>query len=110
MAQPLPVQLESIEVSSGNAFSGDLPMGRNHVFALQAEWPASGPVGTAKVQVTVSGRRWEDIPDSEVAVDGNEGGQIWNYERAGISRARVYFTRTSGSGTIVVTGDAKGAP
>lgn len=99
--------LNSIVVTNADATSGHLHLGRNHVMALQAEWPA-GIVGTIKVQVTMSGVRWEDIPDSTVTLDGSAGGQMWNYTQAGASKARLYVTYSSGGGTIAITADAKG--
>lgn len=108
-AQQFPADLASIVVTSADAVSGVLYLGRNHIMAFEAIWPVSGPVGSIKVQVSVTGNRWDDIADSDVTLDGSAGGQIWNYERCGFSQARLYFTRSSGAGSIVCTADAKGA-
>lgn len=75
-------------------------------FAIQAVWPA-GLVGTLDVQVTVDGINWSDVTNSSQVVNG-AGSFIWNLNGYHTDQARLFFTYTSGSGTITASQSSKG--
>lgn len=103
----LPWTLGPIVVAGADAVGGEINLGRNWIFAIQAVWPGTitGNIGIAVSNDNVT---YEPVPDSEQAVSG-AGSFMWNYTAAGFRFARPYFDWASGSGTIVVKADAKGA-
>ena len=86
--------------------TGDLfPVSESMGFAIQADWPA-GLVGTLNVQATINGVTWPNVPGTIRPVNG-AGGWMWNFDGQHYDQVRLFFTYTSGSGTIAVHGQRK---
>lgn len=110
MSQNTALPTTSIVIAGADAHGGELRLGKNFIFSMHAVWPA-GLTGGLGVEVsnTIDGP-YEAVTGSEQAISGSAGSFLWNYTSAGFAFARPYFDWTSGSGTIPVTSDAKGAP
>ena len=67
--------------------------------AIQAVWSdGSTPVGVLILQVSNDGDTYTDADSQNVS--GNSGSIIWNVERPGYGYVRLFYDRTSGSGTL----------
>lgn len=97
-----------LTVTNADVISNAIDISQDYGFAFQAIWTGSSPlVGTVKVQSTVDGNTWSDIPNTTQNVNG-AGSFLWNVNGAFYSKARVYFTYTSGNGTIEFWASTKG--
>lgn len=91
--------------------------------AIQAVWTGTLPIGVLKVQasndqgtdnVGTGVTNWSDIPASgslnpaTVSVSGASGNGLFEIREAGYKWIRVVYTRTSGTGSIAITINAKG--
>lgn len=101
-----PYTLDPLVVAGASAYGSRFNLGDNTIFAIHAFWPAA-LVGTIGIAVSIDGENFENITESEQAVSA-AGSFLWNYNGAGFVYARLYFTWTSGSGTITVKGNDKG--
>jgi len=73
-----------------------------HHFAVQFIWTgASTPVGTVILQGSNDNITFTDISDSLLAVSGNSGSCLINYDLPSFGFVRLKYTRTSGSGGTV---------
>lgn len=73
--------------------------------AVQAVWTGS-PVGTLVLQASLDGAHWSNIPGSDVAVNG-AGDFVWLLNPVEVPSLRAVYTRTSGSGSLIVLGSSK---
>ncbi len=73
---------------------------------LQATWTGNA-VGTLIVQVSNDGANWTTYPGSSYPVT-TAGSQYWQVTESDARVARVQYTRSSGSGNLVVTASSKG--
>lgn len=86
-----------------------ITLGPYQGYAIQAVWP-SGVVGTLTVLASVDGVAWSALPSSTQAVS-SANSYLWNVGATTLANydfARLYFTYTSGAGTIVSTVNLKG--
>lgn len=76
-----------------------------HFIYIQAVFTGS-PVGTFTIQSSNDQTNWDTISGSSVAISA-AGSQSWNICNIGYPYLRVVYTRTSGSGSLTVTGFGK---
>lgn len=69
--------------------------------AVQGVWSAgSSPVGNMILQASLDDVTYSDI--STLAVSGNSGSNLFNVDNPGYRYLRLFYDRTSGSGTLNV--------
>lgn len=105
-----PIRLcTNCDMSQGLITTGAIDLTYNLNYSIQAVWTGS-PVGTIKLQVTNDiggcGPNWSDYSNSSQVVSG-AGDFAWIASQASYHCVRVVYTRTSGSGTLNVTGAKK---
>jgi hypothetical protein len=67
--------------------------------AVQAVWSAgSTPIGSAILQASLDDVTYTDVSSS--AVTGNSGSILFNLDEPGYRYLRLFYDRTSGSGTL----------
>ena len=78
-------------------------------FAVQAIWTGAGASGTIKLQASIDGITFSDIPNSAQTILG-AGSFIWNMENGKFYKYfQVVYTKTGGStGTLNVLSNVKG--
>lgn len=108
-AAPQGLQILSAgDMSQGTVVSSSFDVEHTPLICIEAAWSAgSTPVGTLQLQGSVSGVNWFNV-GSTVAVSGNTGAAQVTDANAGYLYARVLYTKTSGSGTLVAYAEAKG--
>jgi hypothetical protein len=70
----------------------------------------STATGTAKLQATVDGSTWVDLPNSGETANktiSGAGSQMWSLSVAPWKQVRVSYTNATNSGTLSVVGFAK---
>jgi hypothetical protein len=100
--------------------SNGLLLHQAFIYSYYAIWTGS-PVGTIKVQVSndnvvaLPGStnpssnvvNWLDYPSTTQTVSG-AGSFVWNFSDAGYLWSRVYYTFTSGTGSLLINACVKG--
>lgn len=92
---------------SGNITSNAQQLNQMALSAIQAYWTGS-PVGTLKLQISNDNANWTDYTGSSTSVSG-AGNFVWNLVYAGFPWVRVVYTFSSGTGSLSVTVNGKGA-
>lgn len=67
-------------------------------YGIQANFSGS-PAGTLKIQASIDGVGWSDIPGSSFTVTG-AGSFLWNVTSSNYLYVQMIWTPTSGSGTL----------
>ena len=52
-------------------------LAKHKAFAVQAKWSGSAVTGLVKLQGSLNGTDFLDIPDSQENIDGSSGGFLW---------------------------------
>lgn len=74
-----------------------------NTLAIQAIWSGGGvPVGTTSISVSTDNINFTIDQDSVLAVNGNSGSNFYNIQDIGYRYIRLVYTRTSGTGSLVV--------
>lgn len=97
--------LESGDMS-GSISSSGIRLDQVEVYGVQAVFTGS-PVGTLKLQESNDGTNWDDVTSSEKSVSA-AGSESWENDSPGLELVRIVYTRTSGTGTLVVIFNGKG--
>jgi hypothetical protein len=97
-------------ITGTNAYTSDaIPLDFLHGFSVVLT-TTSTATGTAKLQASVDGSVWVDLPNSgataNIVVSG-AGSALWNVAGACYKSARVVYTNATNSGTLSVTFYAK---
>ena len=76
----------------------------------QVSWTSSNAVGVISVQGSIDGVNWDDLTFSPVLTQpaSNNGAYLINLALIPFPLIRLKYTRTSGSGSLVVYMSAKG--
>lgn len=76
----------------------------------QCHWTSSSAVGVISVQGSVDGTTWDDITFTPALAQptSNNGGYLINLALVPFPLIRLKYTRTSGTGNLVVYMSAKG--
>jgi hypothetical protein len=102
---------DAIAITGTNAYtSSEIPLDLMLGYSIALTTTGSA-TGSAKLQATVDGTVWVDLPNSgstaNVAVSG-AGSSVWNVDGAFYKAVRVVYTNATSSGTLSVTFFAKG--
>lgn len=77
--------------------------------SVQCVWSAgSTPVGFTILQGSLDNINFTDLDSSSLGVSGNTGSNFYNVDLPAYPYIRVFYDRTSGSGTLNVKISAKG--
>lgn len=92
------------------ASASSVPIKVSHFdgFSVQATWTdGSTPVGVLTLQASnevdvyaVGAVQWVEIANTSQSVSGNAGTVLWDVTEPRYSHVRVYYSATSGSGTL----------
>lgn len=85
-----------------------MPLFVECIYAFQATW-AGTPTGTLKIQASLDGTTWTDVPSATKAAGGTVGS--WWYDSGTMTAAkyiRLAYTATSSTGELTVLFGAKG--
>ena len=74
--------------------------------SIQANFTGS-PVGSLILQISNDNLVWTDYTGSSTAVSG-AGNFLWNLVSTGFQFVRVFYDRTSGTGSLSITVNGKG--
>lgn len=104
---------------SGSISSNPFRVENMDLAALQAVWTGAAPTGTFKLQASCDAgtdaqtgpsgfgvTNWTDVASSSNAITAS-GDFMWNLTDMGYRWVRVVYTRTSGTGTLLITANAK---
>jgi hypothetical protein len=94
------------DMSQANLLTAPLQTYAGQIACIQAVWGGGTPVGTFVVQISNDGTYYSDYTASVLSVSA-AGDYFWNFP-VGSPWARLSYTKTSGSGTLYVTGFATG--
>ncbi len=97
----------TVTVTASDVHSQVITLTQDYGYAAQAVWSGT-LVGTIKLQATIDGTTWSDVAGSSQAVTSGSGSFLWNVNGAFYDSVRVYFTRASGTGSIVFNFETKG--
>jgi hypothetical protein len=92
---------------SGSINSSQLDIGHLTNAAFEAVWTGS-PVGSFKVEVSLTGNNWADLGVSISDAAGSAGSRVVNISGLAVKYIRFVYTFTSGTGTLNVYGSARG--
>lgn len=91
---------------SGNLTSTTIDTSRVSSVVFYASWTGS-PAGTLKLQVSIDGTNYVDLPDSPVIVSGASD-FMWNVTDTNYDQIKLVYQATSGSGSLNVKANIKG--
>lgn len=102
---------DALAITGTNAYTSDaIPLDLMLGYAI-ALTTVSTATGTAKLQASVDGSVWVDLPNSgetaNKAVSG-AGSHLWNVSNAFYRQVRVVYTNATNSGTLSISFSAKG--
>lgn len=86
---------------SADVYSDSFLVGMADAMSVQLNWSGASPVGDLKVQVSNDGSTWVDS-DAVVAVAVNTDSYLFNFEEPAWKYLRIFYDRTSGTGTLDV--------
>jgi hypothetical protein len=102
---------DGIAIAGTNVYtSAEVPLDLMLGFAVVLT-TTSTATGTAKLQATVDGTTWVDLPNSGETANktvSGAGSHLWNVSNAFYKAARVVYTNATNSGTLSVSFFAKG--
>lgn len=112
------MRVDPIKLATGGSLAADYSSPEivlDHIGMCAIQLVFTGtPTGTFKLQCsnvvdtdqnTVN--TWTDVADSSQAVIA-AGNHVWNFSDLGFNRMRVYYTRTSGTGSLDIRVYIKG--
>ena len=100
------VLLESGDMSQSLVESAPLQCYAGQIACIQAVWGGGTPVGTFVVQISNDGTYYSDYTASVLPVSA-AGDYFWSFP-VGFPWARLVYTKTSGLGSLYVTGFVTG--
>lgn len=109
----LPIHLYQNTIISAQSMGGTVTSDSTNIntaisVCIQAIWSAgSTPVGTMVLQASNDNSTWTEVTGSSLAVSGATGSNMWNVEKPAYGYIRMVYTRSSGSGTLNATINAK---
>lgn len=77
--------------------------------AVQTSWSGSSPLGTLVIQGSCDGTVFTTLSGGSVSITGSSGSNLLNVVEKGITHIQAVYTTTSGTGTVLVTINAKRA-
>lgn len=94
---------------SADVTSSEAGLDHMEMAAIHAKWSGSSPTGSLIVQATVNGTDWVAVStDTTLAVTAT-GEKIFHLSNIGYRKCRVFWDKTSGTGSLDVWISAKGA-
>jgi hypothetical protein len=94
------------DMSQATLTSGVLDISSMFACCIQAQWTGA-PVGVLKLQVSNDGILWEDLSGAFTNISG-AGHTTYNVVDMGYPKIRALYTKTSGTGSLSMTANAKG--
>lgn len=107
MAGSFEASISSSGDMSGNITSSTVNLDFHIMASIQAVWTGT-PTGTIKLQQSNDASNWTDISGASQATGGAAGSVCFNLNLAPMKYVQLVYTRTSGSGTLNATVEAKG--
>ena len=94
---------------TASATSEEQPLDFTYGYAIYASWTeeVASLAGNIKIQASVDGTNWVDVPTTQEAVSGS-GDFMWNITDAFYNKLRVILTVTSGTAGVTARINAKG--
>lgn len=85
---------------SGGSVTAARELTHNKAYSVQVKWSGSGVTGLAKLQASLNGVDWLDIPDSTQTISGSSGGFMYDVTEANYNWLNIVCTSSSGSITF----------
>ena len=100
------ITLLATQSAAANATSGVLDIADMPTASCQIVFTGTDVVGSLKLQGSTDNTNWANLPNTTQGVTASTG-HIYDITPTGVQYFRVFWTYTSGTGNITITGQIK---